>query len=1378
MKRIGEEQPEILENITKDSSFIAEGEERQTEIVELERKLSKLYEELEPLLEGGKEREGGSLSRAEKKENTRKKNKINQRIKGIKDKLKKMKEEEIEVSGDVNNGDLGEEVIISDDESVEISEDKEVKDEIAERALEAENFEEFITILEESGRDDVDELIDNIKAWKLRAYLHVILKNEIIAKYHLEDKVKEWSERRLKERKNKPAEEPEEPEEQMLVASLFEKKGETGETESLDGLLEEFESVVAKLGKIKDKDINIDNNRKEMELMADDFWKRKEDLAKMGNSEDEKVRIVNKVNEGVDFYSEIRRKLREWNETGEAPEDIIESSIVSLAEELGLGDKLNENFKEGTLRLERIKNGDEEINAGNVEEVDIFLKKFFNKEIKNREQKDKEEERILEKTKDLYYGVMKSFVARRTELEKGETGEIKPKIGQETEESEILDETEIQETDLAKKERVIESEEDLLRTKEEIDKMEKHLESLEENEENQNEIMAIKKGLNKLRREFVKVMAERGIKEQELAENEDLEKEMNKLKELEEEVNRVIAPLKVFKDVEINEDNINEAEKILEINDDLLHMGNKSIRIEFERIESLREKIGEDDYDKLTEYYDEINKKFLFEGWDLYREIARKIGKFQNEPKETEPEPKVERKEVSESLRKSIEKVEKTTAVLSARFAEKSEELEAEGLSREQRAEITEEIKIILEHLALLGLGKETIRVSEAEINSSGPEEEGKKIDNIVKEHGIALKTYEKFVVASLNKTEKTFDRELGTKSPGIQEGVNKYAEASSGGKEGVIAGIKRIFSKKISEKEVKEISEATKEAESIEGLKEIAIELRKRARGGNRDFLKSFIEHSERFINEGEFEGLDAELEELDKKLEGRFEEGDIDKEALEVLQSFLVRFKDFHQEEIKTETDEWINKSELEEIKEIVEGIKDTESLGKAIGLVREKLMGKYEKMSKSTQSVFDDLRIGSDEKIDGLNWYKLALESKDKDREDKEGFEESLINNREIIESLGEQSAFRILMEKLFEKIEGLGEKEFGGEIGDEKDGGEDKDKANPKITEAEKKIVSIMNGINDDLNVDYKKAQLGAMLNGLRGIKINKDELFDNLIKKVTNPHIKNFFKEHDEKMTELKKMTVGEVFAGMERFMKGEGEKSKLTNAELEEIKEMISEERHDIDKVKSGEDLFKLLFSLQEYTGTVPRSAGFATIDSGIMSYSTSTKETEYPKLFLEMRNSAEAMESQELKEYYKRLIDKIEEIEKGKDEEKKEGGKSETYSTIVSGMHDLMANKGLEVEGGEIGEANKRKKEMIENLLGSMDKAAMKEILSIIDMKIGAGVEMLDLTLGEFEESYPQYTDYLKEKTEKLESVLNDDELKIFKEITLNDIIDVIEEK
>ena len=65
---------------------------------------------------------------------------------------------------------------------------------------------------------------------------------------------------------------------------------------------------------------------------------------------------------------------------------------------------------------------------------------------------------------------------------------------------EISNETEMQESGLTERERIIESEEDLLRTKEKIDKIEKHLSYLEENKGNQNEIITVKKGLNKLKR--------------------------------------------------------------------------------------------------------------------------------------------------------------------------------------------------------------------------------------------------------------------------------------------------------------------------------------------------------------------------------------------------------------------------------------------------------------------------------------------------------------------------------------------------------------------------------------------------------------------------------------------------------------------------------------------------------------------------------------------------------------------------------------------------------------------------------------------------------------------------------------------------------------
>lgn len=108
-----------------------------------------------------------------------------------------------------------------------------------------------------------------------------------------------------------------------------------------------------------------------------------------------------------------------------------------------------------------------------------------------------------------------------------------------------------------------------------------------------------------------------------------------------------------------------------------------------------------------------------------------------------------------------------------------------------------------------------------------------------------------------------------------------------------------------------------------------------------------------------------------------------------------------------------------------------------------------------------------------------------------------------------------------------------------------------------------------------------------------------------------------------------------------------------------EIKELISEEGHDIDKVENKKDLMELLVSLHGYTSVVPlggRPDGIASIDIGIYNYIRSTHDAaELSDLFLEMRDSAKTVEPQELREYYEKLIDKIEEMEEGEKKEIKE---------------------------------------------------------------------------------------------------------------------------
>jgi len=189
------------------------------------------------------------------------------------------------------------------------------------------------------------------------------------------------------------------------------------------------------------------------------------------------------------------------------------------------------------------------------------------------------------------------------------------------------------------------------------------------------------------------------------------------------------------------------------------------------------------------------------------------------------------------------------------------------------------------------------------------------------------------------------------------------------------------------------------------------------------------------------------------------------------------------------------------------------------------------------------------------------------------------------------------------------------------------------------------------------------------------------------------------------------------------------------HSELEEIKELISEEKHDIDKVENKKDLMELLFSLMRYTGTIPRTGGMAIVDRNLNTY---LRPTDKPD-FLEMRDSAKSVEPQELRKYYEKLIDKIEEIENKNDngedpEEGKESDIIEISEDDKKGMEKLLNNSEIK-RINDARDWNQLIHEIENRKIEASDRLDNPAITKIHEM-LGIILDNFDLNEGKFKKS------------------------------------------
>jgi len=600
---------------------------------------------------------------------------------------KKVEDEIIDIEkklGEIGTDeDLGE--VIAGGE-VEIPETGEVKDEIAEQALKAGSFEEFIVILEKSktddDRDEIENLIDRIKKWKIPSYLHYILEDRIIINYDLEEKVKEWADKRLEERENKPAEEPEET---TFVGSLFAKKeGEKMPKDDVTGtekaeLPEEFEGVVGDIEKIKDWEIGSNNIGEIIKAMFS-FKEKTREIKKLKQEsvEDNKKRRI----EDAQFsYGEIKRKLEK--ERSKLLEEL--ENEVSLED---LGGKVD-------ILVESI-NGIEidKITEENVEEIRKTEREFISEKSRiymiktisnflNLEYKDYKEvneafkkmnkKEIVEKRKLLMSKIRKieeQKLAGNGSLE----GEIELKINPETEETLGVKE---------KYEIVIEELEERLNVIRNMDEDEQpeamegvrlsvknFMYDLSYNDKvkeilGEDLINRFGERLKEIERETDGLLKGEVKKAETEVSSKISKKEKIETEKFADKVNRILGEIESFKGVEIDKLNKDRAWKAAR---------------NYETIKNeISQKEAEDFYKRLNESYDECER--------IKSEIKKieEPAEIKVEPIEKTSEPKVERRKISRSLRESLEGIEDVVENSSRRLKEESKKLRACSFGSWQR---------------------------------------------------------------------------------------------------------------------------------------------------------------------------------------------------------------------------------------------------------------------------------------------------------------------------------------------------------------------------------------------------------------------------------------------------------------------------------------------------------------------------------------------------------------------------------------------------------------------------------------------------------------------------------------------------------------------
>ncbi len=111
----------------------------------------------------------------------------------------------------------------------------------------------------------------------------------------------------------------------------------------------------------------------------------------------------------------------------------------------------------------------------------------------------------------------------------------------------------------------------------------------------------------------------------------------------------------------------------------------------------------------------------------------------------------------------------------------------------------------------------------------------------------------------------------------------------------------------------------------------------------------------------------------------------------------------------------------------------------------------------------------------------------------------------------------------------------------------------------------------------------------------------------------------------------------------------------------------------------------------------------------------------------------------------------------------------SETYSTVIG-------DEDSEIENKKTSEVNKRKEEILKNLLGLFDEKSLAEIRKIIESSKDSHGSFPEIKLSQLKDYLPKlYEEHIEEKMKQMKTVLNDKDIKILEDATLGDVKEVL---
>lgn len=1103
MKRMGEQSINSLEG---------EGETKIEEITRLESELRGLDEELK-LLQGGAGKGEGGLSQEERATAKRKRKEINRKKENLKEELEKLRRKGVG-AGTEENTDSNLETDIVDDKVIEVKVGgtEEVSDE-----------EPTTEEHKEQAQKDIPNfgaLQDNLepKIEKESEKLEMTEKERDDLIKNLEG-VTTYCER-LKNRMNGRGESSTQLDIIQSIQSLIESIMEDEKT-----TIEEIEKVIdgSDMADRKDKFIDLINivvddgdsdeiNDSSIKLSGGNEAETSSEQVIVGSGSDESP--------STDEEPKPKKELEKLEMTEEERKNLIKN-LEGMAEV----------YKSGKLEITE-KLGDLiKIVLGDKETKDI-------KSIIDDSNMKDDVKKLVKEAIDKY-----EYISRLSVFES------KPETGLMTTEADFESEEELV--------RAMEKIEELEETKERLERGLVYLEGeeIQDEDENKNKIETIKNEIEKCKNEMndlkgrvtsSKVKIKKTTKErvaepkkdeiltitlQEKIDQMDTEKlnaEIDRIKELEEKAagHGVDFEEITGEDEESIENylkNLESAKKRLEVLDE--ELTTKPTIGEYR--EQDIEITGTEDPEKTTE--EEIEEQIK----GIPNAGAVRDRKTKTAETKASPEATAERKEIPENLKETIEKLEwlenyahKVISEIPEEDRELAEKWKSGDLSLSpEETKIAKEVDTMERSRTTAQLDRMTVAVTASHYVSH------EKAVELLGEVNYSLDNILKGLDVELKKAELALKmKELNA---GEAEASGGFGEASKG-KIG-----KRVDETLEDETPARTMGELAKVAEGMEAP---GNKLRRKTR--------KFLEKFRKCLNEAGEKGDEHTLEELEKLRKGLNKKGMFNKSETdpgkvkntETLLGLLDEAKETiedgpqesgdtpdvsgdNHESKSSKVEKWVeeNKKDLEEKIESI-NFENVEGLVKVADSLAEK-MGDDKKYKDAKKLMLTDENFG-------IKWYEVVLKEEYKDKDEHNGaICKNLEKDRKVLENF-DDGALKDIIGKLFDRIDELRKEKFEGERKDG-EGNDKEDKLNPDIEKAEKIVADFVR------DAGIKKDQLGGMLAVIQRVKIDKNKLFGDLIKKIDNPLVNEFFEKYDEKLAGLKKMTVEEVFAGMDRFVNGE-----------------------------------------------------------------------------------------------------------------------------------------------------------------------------------------------------------------------------------------------